>query len=134
MAPRPPDDALARLARWDELRRRVSDGHPTAAPLPVKPVKPVKPAAPVPPPAPVIDDVIRTLRDLVDRHPALSLAIVASQDAGAVWHLRVTHTGSGVQVTLDNDDRPEPPAPSASTAARLAELLREHPTILDEPG
>ncbi|UWZ55021.1 hypothetical protein Daura_01675 [Dactylosporangium aurantiacum] len=78
--------------------------------------------------APVIDDVVRTIRDLVARHPSLSLAVVASEPAGPAWHLRVTHTGSGVQVTLDHDG---PPTPAASTAARLAELLREHPTILD---
>lgn len=93
-------------------------------------------APPVPPLVPVMDDVIRTIRDLVDRHPSLSLAIVASQDPGPVWRLHVTHTGSGVQVTLNHDDPPRPPSAASSaassTAARLAEVLREHPTILDE--
>ncbi|WP_426507209.1 hypothetical protein ACPPVO_53775 [Dactylosporangium sp. McL0621] len=106
MGARPPDDALTRLARWDALRRRAAGGG----------------AAP-----PVIDDVIQTARDLAERHPSLSLSVVA-EDAGVAWRLRVTRTDSGVEVeaVLDTDA-----GPPESTAARLADILRENPGILD---
>lgn len=125
MGSRPPDDALARLARWDELRRRAAGGRDAAEPGPA-----VDPSA-------VVDDVTRTIRNLTDRHPSLSLAVVA-EDAGALWRLHITGTGGEVQVVLDTGNAPDPPAgaaePAASTAAQLAELLREHPEIVDERG
>ncbi|MFI5912518.1 hypothetical protein [Dactylosporangium sp. NPDC051541] len=142
MASRPPDDALARLARWDELRRRANGGRagaPEPAPAAARPVEP--PAAPPPaarphlaPPSPatqslpVIEDLIQTLRDLAQRHPSLSLAVMA-EDAGVVWHVRATQTAAGVEVKLGAGD-----APASSTATRLADLLREHPRLLDDPG
>jgi len=163
MPPRPPDDALARLARWDELRRRAAagraevsaDGSPAAhmppgarslpgaqpppglrslpaAQPPPAAVDPLRTASapPAEPPLPVVDDLIRTARELAERHPTLSLAVEA-EDAGVVWRLRIARTPDGPQVILETD-KPGPPA--ASAAARLAELLRENPGILDASG
>jgi hypothetical protein len=109
MASRPPDDALARLARWDELRRRAAGARPAAAD-----------------PVPVLDDMVRTLRELAERHPSLSLAVEA-EDAGVVWRLHVTRTAAGAAEVVVDDTA----GPGTSPATRLADLLREHPGILD---
>ncbi|GAA3292862.1 MULTISPECIES: hypothetical protein [Dactylosporangium] len=122
MPSRPPDDALARLARWDELRRRAAGGRAAADAPHREPPQP----QPDPAPQPALDDLVQTLRALARRHPSLSLAVVA-EDAGAVWHMRTTQTDAGIEI------RPAA-AGTPSTAARLADLLREHPRILDDPN
>jgi hypothetical protein len=113
------DDALARMARREQLRRRAEGGGELAR-------------------SPV-EDLAETLRHLVARHESLSVAVIA-QDAGVTWQVRAARTGGEVRISVARVDAvlnggahrpPEPPA--GQTAARLADLLRHNPSLLDGP-
>jgi hypothetical protein len=141
-------DALARMAKWEELRHRSAGPSGTA----VGPAADAEPdlgrgngpsaaAAPTGRAAPpsALDDLIQAIRDVAIRNPALSVAVIA-QDAGVTWRLHTVRADGGVQVVTARTDaqlgveHPAHPAVAAepATAARLAEILRTNPTLLGE--
>lgn len=120
-------DALDRLARREELRRRCTD----------------QAAEPIVPPA--LGDLVEAVARVVTRHPEL-LVMLGVDGAGPPVLARVCQEDGTVQVTV----RPAgsgpvpaapgwpvvPPPPSTEpasadqVAARLAALLREDPSLL----
>jgi hypothetical protein len=151
--PRRLDDSLARMAKWEELRRRAEaaaagatgvgpDRRPGGTGLAA--VSPAGRAVP----ASAVDDLIQTLQELALRQPSLSVAVIAAQD-GVTWHLHTVRADGQVQVVARTETRlgseyeahpaPAPvaapasgPAADSAIAARLAEVLRTNPTMLDE--
>jgi hypothetical protein len=155
--PRRLDDSLARMAKWEELRRRADaaaagatgagpDRRPAGTGLAA--VSPAGRAVP----ASAVDDLIQTLQELALRQPSLSVAAIAQQD-GVTWHLHTVRADGQVQVVartetrLDSEYEAHPaPAPASAPvaapasepvadsaiAARLAEVLRTNPTMLGE--
>ncbi|MEV0728797.1 MULTISPECIES: hypothetical protein [Polymorphospora] len=143
------DDALARLARRDELKRRLAAEAPPAP-------EPPPPAGPTP-----ADEVTAAVREVVSRHPDMAVTLSVHTGASAAL-LRVQWTAGEVTVTVGpaTTDVRAPaathapgaataappawpagtgqpwtgPADSAATgrsAARLAELIRSDPSLLD---
>jgi len=135
------DDALARLARRDQLLRRTGPGaHQATA---------------------AVNEIAAAVRHVVQRHPGLS-ATVRLEGVGPATEVRVGRHAGLVRVVVildqhadgtgqDNDhaatpgDVPDapgapPPGPpewppradaeSGSPAARLAELIRQDPSLL----
>jgi hypothetical protein len=152
--PRRLDDSLARMAKWEELRRRADataaraagaepDARPGAAAgraghaVGAAAADPT--GRPVPPSA--VDDLIQTLHDLAARQPSLSVAVIA-QESGVTWHLHTVRTDDQVQIvaarteahlhTVTPTQAPvSAPADDSAIPARLAEMLRTNPTMLD---
>lgn len=148
--PRRLDDSLARMAKWEELRRRA-DAAAGRAPGDTAPAAP--PPAGHAAPLTAVDDLIQTLRDLATRQPSLSVAVIA-QEAGVTWRMHTVRADGRVQVVaaraeahlgLEHESHPAPPLPPApvrsaepappadsAIAARLADMLRTNPTMLEE--
>ena len=111
------DDALARIARWEELRRRTQGGTPAEAGL---------------------VELAEAIRRVVERYPDLTVAVRARQ-AGSVLEAQVFTSDGEVRVTpLAGAGGPPravgaAPEPVDGAAARLAEMLREDPSLLDPP-
>jgi hypothetical protein len=120
-------DAMARMKRWDAVRQRIE--HAASAP------------------DQVLEEVVRSVGEVVNRHPGTSVTVTVEEGGPSVT-LRITHRDGQVDVSRVEDPRPaaaDPPrdwppqdgqsAPSAEsvdqTAARLAELIRSDPTLLD---
>lgn len=139
------DDALARLARRDQLHKRVSQsGDRTTS---------------------AAQDIVAAVRQVVERHPGLTASVRLS-DGGQTVDVTVENNGGRVQVTVDGPTQPgQQPAsdrrtvggsgqpgtaafgvPTAggppdwpprseltpgSPAARLAELIRQDPSLLN---
>ncbi|MEV0393145.1 hypothetical protein [Polymorphospora rubra] len=147
------DDALARLARRDELKRRLAAEPPPAPGPPVT----TQPAPPTP-----VDEVTAAVRQVVSRYPDMAVTLSVHTGSSAAL-LRVQWTAGEVTVTVGpatTDVRSPAPAPaqppvagagppawpagagqpwagpadSAATgrsAARLANLIRSDPSLLD---
>jgi hypothetical protein len=102
------DDALARMARWEELRRRVSDA-------------PASPGA-------AVEEVVQAARRAVLRDRELTVTVTVAY-RGRTSAVRVRNEDGEVTVAVAaaEPERPQeaeaPPAPSA--ASQLAELLRQ---------
>ena len=109
------DDPLVRMHRWDALRQRLA--HSTAGRL-----------------DPVVDEAVEALIAILQRHPSLTFTLtVEGNEARASAQLswqdgRLALTRSDAQATVGAT---EPQETSAETAARLAELIRRDPSLLD---
>lgn len=113
-----PDDALTRLTRHDQLRRRAVTPTPESAP---------------------VEEVIEALRAITARHPGLAITVTVD-NAGAPTTARITaRTGTPEVIRLaPTPEKPQPPeAPPPDqysySAARLADMLRKDPDLLDSP-
>ena len=141
------------MAKWEELRRRADTA--AARATGAEPDGGTAPAAmdhagrATPPSA--VDDLVRTLQDLALRQPSLSVAVIA-QESGVTWHVHTDRTDGRVRVVAARaetspgqqpDAHPVPPPPllpapaagpdaDSAIAARLAEMLRTNPTMLEE--
>jgi hypothetical protein len=153
------DDALARLRRWDEVRQRLATGSGRAS-VPGRPAEPpaahgaapVPASEPAPTPGPAVEEMINAIGEIVRRHPQLTVAVTIAE-AGTSWtaelvgrenaepavtRLEYETSTNGVapapQVrppTLPG--RPESAESAERTTARLAELIRQDPSLLDPP-
>jgi hypothetical protein len=109
------DDPLVRMHRWDALRQRLA--HSTAGRL-----------------DPVVDEAVEALIAILQRHPSLTFTVtVEGNEARASAQLswqdgRLLLTRSDAQATVHAT---EPEETSAETAARLADLIRQDPSLLD---
>jgi hypothetical protein len=132
-------DGLARLARRQEMSRRLG----SATPGGVVPAQP--PSWPLETPAVVtagevaaVDEVAAAVGRVVERHPGASVVLTV-QDRDGSWLVRVDWRDGSVHTST----APVEPAVAAGTgtgtelpddrpaAARLAELLRADPYMLD---
>ncbi|MFV2084308.1 hypothetical protein [Micromonospora sp. LOL_021] len=130
------DDALARLARRDQLQKRVSQGNDRTASA--------------------AHEIAAAVRQVVERHPGLTATVHLTHGGQAV-QLTVGNRDGRVQVTVDggtpaagpNPPSGDPAAPGVPTAgrppewpprgqpaqdgpaARLAELIRRDPSLLN---
>jgi hypothetical protein len=119
------NDALQRLARWEELERRRSN---TDSPL---------------------DEAVLAVKRVVERHPELALTLTVRGPAGTAI-VQVDRHDDQVRVIVHRVTQPPEvvgaapavgataPAGAASAAdsrpaVRLAELLREDPYLLSGP-
>jgi hypothetical protein len=114
------DDALARLERWDEVRRQLrqeaaGDGDE------------------------LLDDVVRAVTAVLARRSAGTVTIAVPGPHGTI-SAELTVRAGAVHTTIPAGPPPGPaadPAPRTSrSAARLAELIRQNPALLDglRPG
>ena len=119
------DDPLVRMHRWDALRQRLANS--SAGRL-----------------EPVVDEAVDALVALVQRHPSLTFTVtVEGTEARASAQLgwqdgRLTLTRSDARSTANStpagnsvDGSAAPVETSEETAARLAELIRRDPSLLD---
>src|SRR5689334_23117277 len=129
-----PGDAMARMKRWEAVRQRLADanGHGGHA----------------------VDDIVAAVADAVNHHAELTVTITVDDGADLATVRIVRHNGQ-VEVTR-LQPAPEPPPPHDmpwagrpvnrpvrpnwegpdpetldQTAARLAELIRQDPSLLD---
>jgi hypothetical protein len=154
------DDALARLRRWDEVRQRLAGG--STAEQSDAPPEPPPPPTPGPAVAEAIDalgDIVRrhpgvvvtvTVREVdlawttevawgIDGRPAVTppeLSVTPPElrvmppepsEASPAWG---SGTGAPPNLWPDTEDTDR----SDRTAARLADLIRHDPSLLDPPG
>jgi len=112
------DDPLVRMHRWDALRQRLANS--TAGRL-----------------EPVVDEVVEAIAAVLQRHGPLTVTVTvegaeARASAQLGWHdSRLTVARSESQSTVAEPDTAPPPETSEETAARLAELIRRDPSLLD---
>jgi hypothetical protein len=139
------DDALARLARRDQLHKRVSQGSDRTTSA--------------------AQEIVTAVRPVVERHPGLTASVRLS-DGGQTVDVTVANNGGRVHVSVDGPTEPEqPPRPDRRTvggnghpgtaalgvptaggppdwpprseltpgspASRLAELIRQDPSLLN---
>ncbi|OLE26708.1 MAG: hypothetical protein AUG44_12155 [Actinobacteria bacterium 13_1_20CM_3_71_11] len=111
------DDPLVRMHRWDALRQRLANS--TAGRL-----------------DPVVDEAVEALIVILQRHPSLTFTVTvegngARASAQLGWQDgRLTVARSEAQATAPVSAT-EGEETSAETAARLAELIRRDPSLLD---
>jgi hypothetical protein len=125
------DDALARIARREELERRLATEQAAGGQRP-------------------LDELIEAVRRVVAQHPTLTVQLWAD-DGTATSSVRVAWSDGTVAVGPEGEPvapdgavapswpRPVYPAPGSTTApggvdapaARLAELIRQDPSLLD---
>lgn len=111
------DDPLVRMHRWDALRQRLANSSTGRL-------------------EPVIDEVIEAIAAVLQRHGPLTVTVTvegaeARSSAQLGWHDgRLTVARSEAPPASGNG--PEPlPETSEETAARLADLIRRDPSLLD---
>jgi hypothetical protein len=134
-----PGDAMARMKRWEAVRQRLADG--TGQPVRI------------------IDEVVDALSDVVRHHDAVTVTVTVDE-GGHLSTVRIVQRGGQLDVTHLQPQVPHSPpalpvppaeprhngdAPRAirpewrsrdaetldQTAARLAELIRQDPSLLD---
>lgn len=121
---RGPEDPLARMARWDELRRRLDDAAPAGDPPPATADDPPQAGAysgyrvdesgyrvwDVPltdeRPASALHELATAVRKVVEQHPSGSITITIQGPAGTS-SVRVSHNGD--QLTVTATDASSPP-------------------------
>jgi hypothetical protein len=112
------DDPLVRMHRWDALRQRLANS--TAGRL-----------------EPVVDEVVEAIAAILQRHGPLTVTVTvegaetrASAQLG--WHDgRLTVARSEPHSTANEPGSAPPAETSEETAARLADLIRRDPSLLD---
>lgn len=117
------DDPLVRMHRWEALRQRLANS--TAGRL-----------------EPVVDEVVEAIAAVLQRHGPLTVTVTvegaesrASAQLG--WYDgRLTVARSEAHATVPEAISVEPaaappPETSEETAARLADLIRRDPSLLD---
>ena len=107
------NEALERLARWEELERRRSGGESA------------------------LDEAVGAVKRVVERHPELALTLTVRGPAGTAIVQIDQHDGQ-VRVIVHRVTPALPSGPVAGQplgaprpAVRLAEMLREDPYMLD---
>jgi hypothetical protein len=128
-----PGDAMARMKRWDAVRQRLANATHSSDE--------------------VVDEVIKAVSEVVQRHDSLTVTVTVD-DSHSLATARVVRLNGEVQVTR-LEPRPAAPEPAHEpaaapvrdvgrvpwpvreaetldqTAARLAELIRQDPSLLD---
>ncbi|MEV1285585.1 hypothetical protein [Micromonospora sp. NPDC049679] len=108
------DDALARLARRDQLQKRNSNGHHDE-------------------PRPAVDEVAEALRQVIERHPGLS-AVVRLDGVGASTEIRVSREAGTVRVTTtDLESTPSPTSAPPLDPSPLAASPLDSPLLRSSP-
>ncbi|WP_435205304.1 hypothetical protein [Micromonospora sp. bgisy143] len=153
------DETLARLARREEARRRRADDRAATTPPPGPTAAPARNAGPArhaerdDPDAAgwgPVEEVTEAVRQVVGVHPGLAVTVRVEHD-GRTYPLRVSWDGPDVTVAPEPPPAPVEPPPSwplsgrtvpawapgpdgltPDPAARLAELIRRDPSLLDE--
>ena len=151
------DETLARMARREEALRRATDpGEETGADVPVgDPLRGVEPdgwgrsgaGRPAAGDRDPVAEVAEAVRRVVADHPNLAV-VVRVEHEGRTYPLRVDWADRDVTVGPDNPSTPPPawplsdrtvPAwspgqegPTGDPAARLAEMIRRDPSLLDD--
>ncbi|OLB80825.1 MAG: hypothetical protein AUI14_05345 [Actinobacteria bacterium 13_2_20CM_2_71_6] len=110
------DDALARMARWDALRQRLAN----AAAGRVEPA---------------VNEVIEAIGAVLQRHGPLTVTVSVEgvetvTTAQLVWRDGQLTVARSEPQAVPEAARP-PAETSDQTAARLAELIRRDPSLLD---
>jgi hypothetical protein len=106
------DDALARLERWDEVRRQLT--HEASGGQ-----------------EPLLEEVVRAVTAVLHRRGLGSVTVTVADPSGSAT-AELSYRDGTVQVSAPNDG-----AASATTArnnrsaAKLAELIRQNPALLD---
>lgn len=123
------DEKLARLARRDEALRRRSTGpggadrgneaRPAEPPNPREGHGAHRPRGPQPDDRDPVEEVAEAVRRVVAEHPGMAVTLRVEHD-GQAYPLRVCWAGAD--------------GTSADPAARLAELIRRNPSLLDDTG
>ncbi len=120
-----PGDAMARMKRWDAVRQRLANATGSSEHM--------------------LAEVVKAVSEVVQRHGSLTVTVTVD-DAGALATVRIVRRDGHVQVTRLEPrpaastpaDAPPPPWPAREaetldqTAARLAELIRQDPSLLDD--
>ncbi len=105
------DDALARLERWDEVRRQLT--HEASGGQ-----------------EPLLDEVVRAVTAILHRRGAGSVTLTVAESTGPVT-AELSFRDGAVQASVPS----EAPAGGAvrpnRSAAKLAELIRQNPALLD---
>lgn len=118
------DDALARMARMEELRRRAAE--PAATPGAVQDFR-RRAAEPAATPGAVVEELVQAARRAVGRDRELSITVTVAY-RGRTSAVRVESLDGEVAVTVvpapPREVEAAPPEPQ-SAASQLAELLRQ---------
>lgn len=131
------DETLARLARREEAMHRRANG----------PGDEAGGEEPRPDDRDPVEEVAEAVRRVVAAHPGMAVRLRV-EHGGQAYPLRVSWTGRDVTVGAEAAAVPPPvwpmsvqtvPAPgqeglSPDPAARLAELIRRDPSLLEDPG
>jgi len=133
-----PGDAMARMKRWEAVRQRLADG--TGQPVHI------------------VDEVVDAVSEVVRHHDTATVTVTVD-DGGHLSTVRIVQRDGQLVVTHLTQQAPVPPAPAVEprrngeaprtirpirpewrnrdaetldqTAARLAELIRQDPSLLD---
>lgn len=130
------DDALARMARREELRRRATQAAVSATQPTVSTTQPaVGTGQPPGSPGETVEELVQAARRAVVRDPELSVTVTVTY-RGRTSAVRVRKEGDEVSVTVTPVQSPEQPLQAegprevtepespSSAASQLAELLR----------
>lgn len=131
------DETLARLARREQAMRRRATGAGDEA----------GGEEPRPDDRDPVEEVAEAVRRVVAEHPGMAVTLRVEHD-GQAYPLRVSWTGRDVTVGAEAEVTPPPvwpmsvktvPAPgqeglNPDPAARLAELIRRDPSLLEDTG
>ncbi|PWU53931.1 hypothetical protein DLE60_30000 [Micromonospora globispora] len=131
------DETLARLARREEAMRRRATG----------PGDEAGGEEPRPDDRDAVEEVAEAVRRVVAAYPGMAVTLRV-EHGGQAYPLRVSWTGRDVTVGAEAAAVPPPvwpmsvktvPAPgqeglNSDPAARLAELIRRDPSLLEDPG
>jgi hypothetical protein len=104
------DDALARLQRWDEVRRQLSHEATGGS-------------------DPLLEEVVRAVTAVLHRHGSGTVTISVT-DTGPTSTAEVSYRDGTVSVSSLPGATAANARPSRS-AAKLAELIRQNPALLD---
>jgi hypothetical protein len=126
------EEGLARMARREEMQRRLGGGTPTPPRWPPDASGMAASTGPLP----TVDEVAAAVGRVVERHPAASVTLTV-RDADGAWVVQVGWRDGSVRTStmplaaspVENSAATPPDGQPA--AARLAELLREDPYLFD---
>jgi len=103
------DDALARLERWDEVRRQLNHGATAGAET-------------------LLDEVVRAVTPVLGRRGTGTVTLTVT-DAGGSSTVELTARNGTVHSGAPAES--SGPARPSRSAARLAEMIRQNPSLLD---
>jgi hypothetical protein len=104
------DDALARLERWDEVRRQLNHGANGAEAL--------------------LDEVVRAVMPVLTRRGTGTVTLTISV-AGGSSAIELTARDGTVHTSTPVETNGSASARPSRSAARLAEMIRQNPSLLD---
>jgi hypothetical protein len=149
-----PNDPMSRLARRQEVMRKLAERSTKPAPsqVPTAGNPTLTPLAPSAPPAPIttvpndpptgfsgdaIEDLIDAVQRVVQRYPQLAVALHAHNTGAGpdTVLIEIGQQDGHVRIEIGRIpagqvDPPDQPRPTA--AAQLARLLREHPHLFSQ--